>query len=100
MSEPKKTAVNIKMPEAAVTGAYADFVSIWHTKDYFVFDFAALATPPMPGTTNTGEKITQLQAQIVSRVRIPPSQAIEIMKGLGQQLDHWEKESGKTPPAE
>ena len=38
--------LNISMPEGAAIGVYADFVSVWHTNDIFVLDFAALVRPP------------------------------------------------------
>jgi len=31
-------------------------------------------------------------------VRIPPEQVFEIARALTQQLDQWEKETGRRPP--
>ena len=80
---------HIHIPDDRVEGTYADFVSVWHSRDAFVLDFAVLAQP----ATAQG-----LNARVVTRVRIPPSQVFEIMKALEQQLTAWENE-GKPPAA-
>jgi hypothetical protein len=41
--------------------------------------------------------VTQAQAQVVARVRVPPSQVFEIMKALERQLTAWETETGRRP---
>lgn len=79
---------HLHIPEDRLEGTYADFVSVWHSRDVFVLDFAVLAQPTTP---------QQLNARVVSRVRIPPTQVFEIMKALEQQLTAWENE-GKSPP--
>jgi len=74
------------MPDELAGGDYADFVRVWHGKDIFTLDFAALVAPmSADGTT----------ARVVSRVRIPPSQVFEIMKALERSLTAWEKEHGQ-----
>jgi hypothetical protein len=77
---------HLHVPEERVEGTYADFVSVWHSRDVFVLDFAVLAQPPNPA---------QLTSRVVARVRIPPSQVFEIMKALEQQLTAWESERGQ-----
>jgi hypothetical protein len=77
--------IRVNMPDDLAGGDYADFVRVWHGKDIFTLDFAALVAPMGPeGTT----------ARVVSRVRIPPSQVFEIMKALERSLSAWEKEHG------
>ena len=85
MTQPDQPSAQIHLPDDLVEGTYADFVSVWHSRDVFVLDFAVLAQPVVSG---------QLVSRIVSRVRIPPSQVFEIMKALEQQLTAWEKERG------
>ena len=92
MSEQQRFEVNL--PEAVVPGVFADFVSVWHTEGAFTLDFAAMVNPGQTGIDEeTGETVTSVQAQVVARVRIPPSQVFEIMKALEQQLSMWEHES-------
>jgi hypothetical protein len=88
--------INVTMPQDKAGGQYADFASIWHTTDQFVFDFAAMTAPPSAGTAADGHEATVYEAQVVTRVRVPASQAIEIMKALGAQLDAWEGETGSS----
>jgi hypothetical protein len=85
VSEQPQQQATIHLPDEHHAGAYADFVSVWHTKDVFVLDFAVLTQPTTPG---------QLNGRVVSRVRIPPAQVFEIMKALEQQLTKWEGERG------
>jgi hypothetical protein len=81
---------HIHVPEEKIEGTYADFVSVWHSRDNFVLDFAVLAQPATP---------QQVSAWVVTRVRIPPSQVFEIMKALEQQLTAWENERGPDSPS-
>src|SRR4051794_20537024 len=81
--QPRVQQAHIQVPDEALEGTYADFVSVWHGRDAFVLDFAVLSQPATA---------TALNARVVSRVRIPPSQVFEIMKALEQQLTAWEAE--------
>ena len=83
--DPPQQNAQLHIPEDRIEGTYADFVSVWHSRDVFVLDFAVLSQPTTPA---------QLTSRVVSRVRIPPSQVFEIMKALEQQLSAWEKERG------
>jgi hypothetical protein len=40
--------------------------------------------------------VTQVTARVVSRVRIPTSQAWELMRALNEQLSQWENEFGTS----
>ncbi len=89
--------MRVSMPDEQVPGVFADFVSVWHTGDVFTFDFAALARPPAVVEGEDGKPVTTAQAQIVARVRVPPSQVFEIMKALERQLTAWEQETARRP---
>jgi len=82
----------MNMPQDLTAGVYADFVRAWHTQDAFVLDFANLVEP-----VRAEDDAILLNATVVSRVRIPPSQVFELMKALEQQLSSWEKETGQRP---
>lgn len=82
---------HLHIPDDRVEGTYADFVSVWHSRDVFVLDFAVLSQPTTPA---------QLSARVVSRVRIPPTQVFEIMKALEQQLTAWENEGKPAKPSD
>lgn len=93
---PDEPRFAIEIPEDVRAGAYADFVSIWHTSDVFVLDFAALVAPPEQ-VEEGDTTYVQGNARVVSRVRIPPGQVFEIMRALEQQLTQWESEHGRNP---
>lgn len=93
-----ETRMQIEISPEVARGVYANFVSVWHDRDGFTFDFAANMQPPMPSTDEeTGAQVVLVHAQIVSRVRVPPSQMFEIMKTLEIQLSAWERETGSRP---
>ena len=93
----EETQFAIEVPDSLEAGAYADFVSIWHTRDAFVLDFASLVRPPEQ-VTDEGVTVLRSMAKVVSRVRVPPAQVFEIMKALEQQLSQWEAETGRPAP--
>jgi hypothetical protein len=87
--------IDVQMPDELVPGTYADFVAVWHSRDSFTLDFAALAGPPTSTTNEAGQQVTSGKARVVSRVRIPPAQVFELMKALEKQLTQWEQQSGR-----
>jgi hypothetical protein len=88
--------VDITTPDAQVAGVAADLVGVWHTAESFVLDFSAFADPARLEDEDGVDVLVQ-RAQVVARVRIPPSQVFEIMKALEQQLTAWERETERTP---
>ncbi len=86
----------ISMPEGLLPGVYADFVTVWHGKNAFVLDFAAMSAPPQLAQTDDGREVPIINSQIVARVRIPPEQVFEIMKALEQQLTAWESQNTQS----
>ncbi|MCU1419679.1 MAG: hypothetical protein JWM50_66 [Microbacteriaceae bacterium] len=88
----------IDLPPTAVAGLFADFASVWHTPNVFVMDFVALTQPPQPTTDESGAETILVPGQVVSRIRIPPEQVFELAKALAQQLESWERETGKKAP--
>lgn len=86
----------IDLPDDMVAGVYADFVSVWHTRSAFTFDFAALAAPPELEEAEDGTVVSVHKSRIVGRIRIPPEQVFEIMKALEHQLTAWESERAQA----
>ena len=87
----------MNLPTEQEAGTYANFAGVWHGADGFVLDFAVVTQPPQPGEEiDSGQSVTQVNARVVSRVRIPTSQAWELMRALNEQLSQWENEFG-TP---
>jgi hypothetical protein len=89
---------DIEIAPEVEPGVAADFATIWHTPHMFVLDFASLRTPArLIEDADTGEQVVVLPTRIVTRVKIPPEQVWELMKGLEQQLTAWKQETGRRP---
>jgi len=85
--------VRMNLPEAQAGGHFADFVSVSHQPGYFTLDFAVVTF-----AQQADDGATELNAQVVSRIRIMPEQVFEIMKALEGQLSRWEVETGRRAP--
>ncbi|HZZ96479.1 MAG TPA: DUF3467 domain-containing protein [Jatrophihabitantaceae bacterium] len=96
MAEPNTTRINMNLPPEQEAGNYANFAGVWHGADGFVLDFAVVTQPPQPADDVTGQQLTEINARVVSRVRIPTSQAWELMRALNEQLTQWENEHGSA----
>ena len=101
-NQPDRREYDIDIPVDVEAGTYADFASIWHTADSFVLDFAVLKRLPKPVVAEDGSRVIKVPTRVVSRVRVPPNQVFEIMKGLEKQLSMWERSHGvkRKPPEE
>jgi len=105
MSDPSQLPrrLSVSATPDVEAGVYADFVSVWHQPHLFVLDFSVHTNPPQVVEVD-GQRVVNVPARMVTRVRIRPEQIWEIMKALEQQLSRWEKEQGRTqrpvePPA-
>jgi hypothetical protein len=88
----------LKLPPEQEGGVYANLAAVWHDGDGFILDFSVITGPPRPATReDTGTEVTLINAKVVSRVRIPASQAWELMKALNTQLAQWEAEHSPKP---
>ncbi|WP_166845141.1 DUF3467 domain-containing protein [Isoptericola sp. BMS4] len=85
----------IDVPQDQEAGVPADFASLWHTSTSFVIDFVAATKPAQVTTDESGAQRRVVPGQVVSRVRIPPQQVFELARALTQQLDAWERETGR-----
>jgi hypothetical protein len=93
MTQP--TQLEINLPAELESGAFANFAGVWQDDAGFVLDFATTTHPPQ-----MVEDHVQVKAKVVSRVRIPPRQALELMRALNTQLGLWEQQHGPVAPAE
>lgn len=96
MSQPTQpTQLEINLPPELEAGSFANFAGVWQDEAGFVLDFAATTQPPA-----LVEDQVQVKARVVSRVRIPPRQALELMRALNTQLGLWEEQHGPVAPKE
>ncbi len=96
--EPLQPDFNISIPPEKLEGHYADFASVWHNNETFILDFVSMSRPPSPAVAETGEPVARIDAQVVTRVRIPAAQVWEVMKALEAQLGQWEEENADRRP--
>ncbi|GAA5045893.1 hypothetical protein HNP84_002535 [Thermocatellispora tengchongensis] len=95
MNEEPESHLEVSISAEVEAGQYANFASVWHTRDGFVLDFAVITRPPqLADDPQSGQRILSVPTRIVSRIRLPPSQVFELMKALEQQLTAYEKETG------
>lgn len=97
--QPPPVQYDIIIDPGVEPGVHADFVSLWHTSDVFVLDFAALRKQPeVQEDSETERQVLVVPTRIVSRVKVPPAQIFELMKHLERQLSAWEIETGQRRP--
>lgn len=83
---PPVPAVQINVPPDQIAGAYANMVGVWHTPYDFAIDFAV----NQPYASGPGG----LAAQVVARVRIPPTIVFDLLQALNQELGQFEEQFG------
>jgi hypothetical protein len=94
-SNPQSTLA-LNVPPEQEAGSYANFAGVWHDNDGFVLDFAVTTAPPQAARDEQGVDGFVVPARVVSRVRIPASQAWALMAALNTQLTAWESEHPKS----
>lgn len=94
-AEPSETRLALNLPPEHEAGVYASFAQIWHDNDGFIVDFAVPTMPPSQQHDEHGQAFILAPAKVVSRIRMPASQAWEFMRALNAQLTMWEREHGQ-----
>lgn len=84
--QPQSLQVNV--PPEQVAGQYANLVGVWHTPHEFAIDFCIIQ--PF-----TGHGPDTVAAQVVSRVRIPPTIVFDLLRALNQDLGEYEAAYGE-----
>ncbi len=80
--------LRINVPADQVAGHYANLVGVWHTQHDFAIDFCVIQ--PFAG----GENGT-MSAQVVSRVRLPPTIVFDLLRSLNENLADFESAFGE-----
>lgn len=78
--------VQVNVPPDKIAGSYANVVSVWHTPHDFAIDFC-VNQPYASGPD-------ALAVQVVSRVRIPPTIVLDLLRALSDNLGQYEQELG------
>jgi Protein of unknown function (DUF3467) len=84
----QETSFEIQIPPDLEPGAYANFLSVWHTPFEFTLDFAA-TQPSQP--TESGMKVP---TRVVARLRVPPPVMIDIIAVLNENVGRYQQTFG------
>lgn len=96
MSElPPSLPLQVEAPADLEVGVYANMVSTWFTETDVAVDFAAVL-PSEVITLDEGEAVLP-RARLVSRVKMPPTQARELVQALTDALGRYEAQFGPLP---
>jgi hypothetical protein len=95
--DPPQVQLQVDLPLEMETGVFADYASLWFTRDTFVIDFVASKTPVQVVTDPDGGPQAISPGRVVARIRVPPAQVFDIASKLTQALTAWEEQTGLRP---
>jgi Protein of unknown function (DUF3467) len=93
VAEEQPPHFRIDVPPKLQGGAYANFLTVWHTGHEFTLDFSATQPPEPP--SEEGGPVT-VPCTVVSRLRIPPTLVFEILQALNTNLAIYEGAFGEV----
>lgn len=91
--EQPDVSLELVVPPEEEAGRYSNLLSVWHTQHEFTLDFAVL---PQPTVVEEGTTEVQVQAQVVARLRIPPTLLFSILQTLNTNLSRYEENFGEV----
>ncbi len=97
MSEPVPPSLPLRVeaPSDVEVGVYANMLSTWFTETDLAVDFAVVL-PSEVVDTGDGEAVLP-RARLVSRVRLPPAQARELVEAVTDAVRRYEEQFGPLP---
>ena len=87
------------IPADQEPGVYAHAAVVWHTRYDFTIDFAATQLP-RPSNPDDPESPLVIPARVVARVRIPPTQAFDLIRAISGTMERYEAAWGEIVPPE
>lgn len=94
MENAPETEFQIIVPPDLERGAYANFLSVWHTPFEFTLDFAALELPQRTDPENA-ESPVRVPCRVVARVKIPPTVLFDVLRALNENMTKYESTYGE-----
>lgn len=85
--EPQRQKVRLNIDDELKHGVYANFLIVSHSAHEFTLDFCQL----LPGDGSG-----QMRADVVSRVKIPPTVAGKVIRALNTNLTNYEDKYGNV----
>jgi hypothetical protein len=88
-AQQQTTEFEIQVPPELDPGAYANFLSIWHTPHEFTLDFAV----SLPARTE--DNVVKVPVRVVSRIRIPPTVILDVIQALSDNVAKYQQSFGE-----
>ena len=86
MAHQPQPQIQLNVPPEKIAGHYANVVSVWNTPYDFAIDFC-INQPYAAGPDS-------MAAQVVARVRIPPTLVFALIRALNENLGQYEETYG------
>ena len=88
------TTFDIQVPDDLIGGAYANFLSVWHSGHEFTLDFSS-TQPPQPRFDDSGNLVgVTVPSRVTARVKIPPTLVFDIVRALNANMTKYEEQFG------
>ena len=94
MSAQPVTNFDVRVPGELEAGAYANFMSVWHTPYEFTLDFAVTQPPQMTASEGNDPGRINVPCRVVARVKIPPTMIFDVLRTLNENMTNFENTFG------
>lgn len=92
--ESRETHFQIIVPPELERGAYANFLSVWHTPYEFTLDFAVIQPSPVAEEDDPNSPVT-VPCPVVARVKIPVTLVFDVLRALNENMTRFESRFGE-----
>jgi Protein of unknown function (DUF3467) len=89
--QPQAVSFAVNVPPELDVGAYANFLTVWHSPHDFTLDFAVTqpVQPTAPGAP------VQVPCSVVARVKIPTTVIFDVLRALNENMTRYEASFGE-----
>lgn len=89
----REVQFSVEVPAEELGGAYANFLSVWHTAHEFTLDFGVTQPAQPTDPADPGSPIV-VSCHVVSRVKIPVSVVFDVLRALNENMTRYEDAFG------
>jgi hypothetical protein len=93
-SEERESNFQVQVPPELEGGAYANFLSVWHTGHEFTLDFSATQPPQVMDPEDPASAIT-VPCRVVARIKIPPTVVFDVIRAINENMTRYESVFGE-----
>jgi hypothetical protein len=93
MDDVRPPQFEIQVPPELENGAYANFLSVWHSPWEFTLDFAVTQQPEALEDGNAAAGI-RVPSRVVARVKLPPTLVFDVLQALNENMTRFENTYG------